>query len=94
MEIETTLFTALTRQPERLGMPIIFWLVGLVFPMIVYIPTSTFGFWAGLLIPPSWMLMGYLSKRDPFILIIIRKKFKKTPPTSNSQFWGGNSYAP
>lgn len=94
MSTRTPIFVGMTRPAEKLGMPISFWFVGSLGPMVTYIFTSGWGFWALLLFFPSSFLMWLMARKDPYMFDILAKKLTKTPGTSNNSKYGGNSYGP
>ncbi|WP_282610801.1 type IV secretion system protein VirB3 [Pelagibius sp. Alg239-R121] len=91
----SSVYTGMTRPAERLGVPISFWLVGSVGPMVLFILTqNTWDFWGLLSVVPMYFAMRRLAQHDSYLFTILNIKLKKTPPTLNSQYWRGNSYAP
>jgi len=67
MSTRTPIFVGMTRPAEKLGMPISFWFVGSLGPMVTYIFTSGWGFWALLLFFPSSFLMWLMARKDPYM---------------------------
>ena len=94
MSPRTPIFVGMTRPPEKLGMPVSFWFVGSTVPMVAYILTAKWGFWALLLFLPSSMTMWLMARKDPYMFDILYKKLMKTPMTANASRFGGNSYGP
>ena len=94
MATRTPIFVGMTRPPEKLGMPVSFWFVGATVPMVAYILTAGWGFWALLLFFPSSIVMWRMARKDPYMFDILAKKLTKTPATLNNSKYGGNSYGP
>lgn len=87
------IFTGMTRQPEKLGMPLSFWLAGTSLPILLYILTNSYGFWALLTVIPSWIAMRFAAKKEPYLFKVLYARFYITPKTATSFYFGGNSYA-
>lgn len=85
------LYTALTRDPQMLGVSYQM-IVVIVFGSVVgFLATGSF---IALLIGLPIFLFGrYLNNKDHQLMAVIYKKYTKTPPVKNHQFWNGaNSY--
>lgn len=91
----TPLFSALTRPPERGGIPYDFIIIVVCVPTILFIMTvNSIGFYAVLTVFPLYGLAKYVAMREPYLPRLLRMKMELTPSTRSKSFWRGNSYSP
>lgn len=85
------LYTALTRDPQILGISYqMLILIGLG-SVIAFLGTGSL--WALIIGAPFYGVARYLNTKDNQLMAVILKKYAKTPPVKNRDFWGGsNSY--
>lgn len=86
------LFTGLTRSAELAGIPVRFWLLGVIPPVLCFVFFGQNWLLLALHLPILCGLMFYLQKLDHYIFSIFYLKLYMTPRTRNRSFWGGNSY--
>lgn len=85
------LFSALTRDPQFKGVSYQMMILTGLGSVMVFLATGNL---LGLLVGvPFYLIARIVNKKDHQLMAVILKKYQKTPPIPNNQFWGGsNSY--